>query len=225
MHTVYTRGVAPDSATLHIYLSGDGTPFLDPHHVSDDPTPRRPLALELMLADPTPALYIGRPCYEGRATEAGCSPALWSQARYSEAVVASMSAAVASLAAGAPRARVTLIGYSGGGVLAVLIAQRLPRIGQVVTIGANLDIDGWTRLHGYSALAGSLNPAAFTAWRSTLAQIHFVGAKDRNVPSTLVVAFAASVPTAQVRIIDGFDHRCCWVEQWPRLLKTIAEND
>ena len=42
----------------------------------------------------------------------------------------------------------------------MLLAERLEMTQAVVTIAANLDTDAWTELHGFSALEGSLNPAA-----------------------------------------------------------------
>jgi hypothetical protein len=223
-HVVFSRYVDARSSALHIYFDSDGTPLIHARQVSRDPTPREPLALQLMLVDPLPSAYIGRPCYEGLAAAPGCTPLLWTLQRYSETVVASMTAAVEALLARSPAAEVTMIGYSGGGVLALLVAQRLTRVVTVVTIAANLDIDAWTTLHGYSALAGSINPAAQTQWRVALRQIHFAGGRDQNVPAAMTRGFAGGVPNAQVRIIETYDHRCCWLEQWPTLLDTLAES-
>lgn len=220
-HVVFARNRGIDDSTLHIYFSGDGTPFIRPTQLAADPTPRDPLEVRLMLEDPEPSVFIGRPCYQGLATAAGCDPSLWSVARYSEAVVASMTAAVLGVLDASRATQITLIGYSGGGVLAVLVAQRVARISTVVTIAANLDIDAWAQLHGYSVLSQSLNPAAVTQWRGSLQQIHLVGAADRNVPPSIVEAFARTQSRADVRIFPEFDHRCCWVEVWPELLRTF----
>src|SRR5262245_64261218 len=57
-HAAYTRGIAPSADDVRIYFEGDGLPFVQKDLVSADPTPRRPLALELMLADPGAAAYI-----------------------------------------------------------------------------------------------------------------------------------------------------------------------
>jgi pimeloyl-ACP methyl ester carboxylesterase len=223
-HVVFLHGVDPASAKIHIYFGSDGSPFQRGDRINADPTARDPLALQLMLADPQPSIYVGRPCYEGLAAAPDCDPIFWTLQRYSEAIVASMTAAVTQLLAAAPNARVTLIGYSGGGVLAVLVANRVSQIDTVVTIAANLDIDAWTNLHGYSPLVGSINPATQTEWRAALRQVHFAGAKDDNVPPALIKKFAATLPTAQVEVIDRFDHRCCWLAQWPALLNSLLSG-
>lgn len=208
--------------TLHVYFSGDGSPWLHRTQISRDPTPRDPLELRLMLEDPNPSIYIGRPCYVGLALAPGCSASLWTDARYSEAVVSSMTAAVdAELAEHLAAHHVVLIGYSGGGVLAMLVADRIARVDAVVTIASNLDIDAWTTLHDYSPLSASINPAKMPNWRVGLRQIHLVGENDENVPPQLVRRFAANLPNAIVQEFPGFDHRCCWTDVWPTLVTTF----
>jgi pimeloyl-ACP methyl ester carboxylesterase len=107
---------------VHVYLEGDGAPYVARDRVAADPTPRRALALELFRADPAPALYLGRPCHYTVRDDAACTRAAWTDARYGDDVLASLHAALSS--AGIGDRRVTLIGYSGGGVLAVLLAGR-----------------------------------------------------------------------------------------------------
>jgi hypothetical protein len=218
---VFIHNEGFDDTTLHIYFSGDGTPFVRPTRIAADPTPRDPVEVRLMLEDPAPSVFIGRPCYQGLANAPGCNATLWSVARYSEAVVVSMTAAVRAVVDGSRATHITLIGHSGGGVLALLVAQRIARIGTVVTIASNLDVDAWALLHGYSALSLSLNPATQTLWRNSLRQIHLVGASDRNVPPSIVEGFARGRSGIEVRVLPGFDHRCCWVEAWPELLPTF----
>jgi hypothetical protein len=57
-----------------------------------------------------------------------------------------------------------------------------------------------------------------------VAQWHLVGERDDNVTPELVRSFAALFPERErpsVRVVPGFDHRCCWVEQWPLLWRKI----
>jgi len=215
-----TSPAHPADARLHVYLDGDGRPFMRRLQVARDPTPRDPLTLQLLAADPGPAIYLGRPCYHGR--DADCDPRLWTTARYGDTIVGSLTAAIAAIIEERAPARVVLIGYSGGGALAVLIADRLQSVDAVVTIAANLDTDAWTRHHGYTPLVESLNPAR-ADWQRQVAQLHFAGAVDTNVPPDLQAAFAARLPDAEFRTVEGFGHRCCWVDAWPvRLLEIDA---
>jgi len=214
----------PDpAAALHVYIEGDGRPWATRTRVSPDPSPHNPLTLRLMLLDPAPSLYLGRPCYHGTAREPPCTPWHWTHGRYSETVVEAMAAALEEFQRRHGERRVTLIGYSGGGALAMLLAARLPRVEAVVTIAADLDTDAWTGLHGYSALAGSLNPARLGALPASLRQVHFAGARDVNVPAWLVRRGLRAQPGASIEEIAGADHRCCWEARWPDMLGRIGD--
>lgn len=204
--------------SLHVYIEHDGTPWSSVDRVADDPTPRTPYALELMARDAGPRLLLGRPCYFAAQVTPPCGARLWTHGRYAPQVIASMVAALRRYLSTHPFRHVVLVGYSGGGTLAWLMAAHLPETITLVTIAANLDIDDWTRHHGYSALAGSLNPAALPALPPAIAEHHYVGGRDTNVPPAVVRSFARRHPRASVTEIAAFDHVCCWLERWPGLL-------
>ena len=220
-HLVYARAGLNMARRVHVYLEGDGLPWATPDRVSADPTPRYPLALHLMARDPAPSLLLGRPCYYGVSDAGPCTPWLWTHGRYSEQVVGSMAAALRRLLSGNPGARIALLGYSGGGALAMLLAERLESVERVVTVAANLDIAAWTDLHGYSPLTGSLNPVERPILPVRIERIHLAGETDQRVPVRLVRDAAVNDPIALVRVVPGFDHRCCWEEQWPAILKSF----
>ncbi|WP_170164820.1 alpha/beta hydrolase [Thiocapsa rosea] len=203
---------------MHVYLEGDGRPWETRYRIAHDPTPRNPLALKLMVRDPAPVLYVGRPCYQGFAQAEGCRPELWTHERYGSEVVESMVVAIEHILTPSERPPITLIGYSGGGVLAMLIAERLDGVERVITVAANLDIDVWADHHGYSRLAGSLNPARKGSLDPRIRQIHLFGDLDRQVPPWTIERFRAGNPDATFKSIPGFDHRCCWFEHWPWIL-------
>lgn len=214
-HLVLVRGDLEAASRIHVYLEGDGTPWISRHRVAADPTPRHPLASRLMALDPTPAILVGRPCYHGLAESEGCSPWLWTHGRYGEAVVASLASAIDRVLPGREERRLTLIGYSGGGTLAVLLAPRLRGVERVVTLAANLDVRAWADRHGYDRLSGSLDPADQPPLDPSIQQIHLLGARDRQVPPESIRRYLARNPNAVARVVPGFDHRCCWVEHWP----------
>lgn len=215
-HRTFTAAATGEATrTLLVYFGGDGTPFLDRHRIAADPTPRRPLTLELMARGPRPAVLLGRPCYHAHGS--ACDPVLWTTARYSEAVVASLAAAVQRLAAEHRSRRLVLVGYSGGGALALLVAERVTAVDAVITLAANLDTDAWTSLHGYSPLSESLNPARIAGGRTDLDHLHVTGDADANVPPALHDALRERLPAAAFVTMAGFDHRCCWTSAWPGL--------
>lgn len=206
--------------TLHVYLDGDGVPWLG-GYPAVDPTPRDPLVLDLLATDIAPAVYLGRPCYHGLGATS-CSPALWTSARYSEAVVSSMAAAARRVIADRGAERVVWFGYSGGGALAVLLAARVPATVAVVTIAANLDVDAWADQQKSSRLEGSLNPARQPPLSSRVRQRHYVGGRDQTVP--VEVARLGVAPGADVIVVPDFDHRCCWAALWPTVLTELERG-
>lgn len=216
-HAVFAND-APATDGLRVYIDGDGTPYLG-RAIATDPTPRRSLALVLLAEDKGPALYLGRPCHHGDMRAGGCSSELWTRARYGEAVVASMAAAVRHLIKGRGARTVTLIGHSGGGTLAMLIAPRIPETAAVVTIGANLDLAAWAR-HARQDLSGSVDPAALPPLSAGIRQFHYAGGQDQVVPFA-ITASGLHGPSATLAVIAGFDHVCCWASLWPAILARL----
>lgn len=209
------------SGDLHVYLDGDGSPWVDARTVAADPTPRNPLVLRLMALDPAPALYLGRPCYVGLAADAACEPYYWTHGRYAPTVVESLAMALNRRLQDGSYRHVVLLGLSGGGTLAMLLAPRIPQVRAVVTAGANLDIDRWADRHGYSHLAGSLNPASMPPLPAAIRQYHWTGALDRNVPPEIVASVAGTQPNAEFTILEGCDHLSCWEQTWPDVLRQL----
>jgi pimeloyl-ACP methyl ester carboxylesterase len=218
-HVAYRKPGA--AGTLHVYLDGDGSPWRNRYTVAIDPTPRRPLMLRLMAYDPHASLYLGRPCYHGQHTEPGCSPLLWTTRRYGPEVLDSLAAALANHLADHSYPELVFIGHSGGGTLAMLLAERFAQTRAVLTLAANLDIDAWTALHDYSPLSGSLNPASRAPLPARIAQLHLAGADDSNVPAALIEPVVRRQPCAEFRVLTGHDHFCCWEREWPQLLREL----
>jgi len=219
-HRVY-RNEARVSASgvLHVYIEGDGHPFLTRTLIASDPTPRDPLMLRLMGLDPDPSVYLGRPCYFGQARERGCGPAYWTIRRFAPEVVDSLAAALRSEAARSGASSIELYGHSGGGALAVLLAARIPSVTRVITIGATLDTTAWCSLHGYTPLLGSLNPVDMDLHSGRVRLLHLVGSEDTNTPPALVESASSRIGAlGSVRIVPGYSHNCCWQKIWNGVL-------
>lgn len=218
-HVLYWKNRDAAGAVLHVYIDGDGTPDIRGYPAAD-PTPRNPLMLRLLGLDPGPAVLIGRPCYYGLAEDAGCRPELWMDARYSEAIVASLAAAVNNILAQGPYRQVAWFGHSGGGTLAMLAAARVPQTAAVITVAANLDIDAWADWRGARHLAGSLNPARQPPLPPAVLQRHYAGGRDEVVPPQVTQRGLDSGAT--LTIVPDYDHRCCWEVFWPGMLAELA---
>lgn len=227
-HFIIHRTNNPNSDVLHVYIEGDGKPWIESRYIAKDPSPKNPLALHLMMRDPGNSLYLGRPCYFTRyqsgvtESDTSCPPALWTSARYSETIVESMVAALEAIVKMKTYSKIVVIGYSGGGTIAYLMAGRTERIDQLVTVAANLDHGAWTRYHDYSPLHDSLEPAAKELPRA-ISQLHLRGARDRNVPEKVLEKFMVDNKARWVTFPD-YDHVCCWEKNWPDILDTFVTD-
>lgn len=210
--------IRESAGLLVIFIDGDGSPWVDRgRRIAADPTPRSPLALELAAHTPGSVLYLGRPCYFGTSGGAPCAPKYWTSDRYSTAVVQSMTAAAEHYIQQNHFSRALLVGYSGGGTLAVLMARGLRGAVGVITIAADLDPAAWTRLHGYLPLTGSLNPSLEPPLPPSVLEWHLIGGRDENVPDGAAERYLKRVPKDRIWRFQDFDHVCCWVRAWPSI--------
>lgn len=121
--------------------------------------------------------------------------------------------------------KVVLIGYSGGGVLAWLLAERIEEVRALVTVAANLDIDAWAKRHSYSKLGESLNPAGRGPLPRHVVQLHLAGSRDTNVPPSLIRAALRAVDAETRLRVLGASHGCCWESLWPQVLEAVERLD
>ena len=138
-------------------------------------------------------------------------------------VIESMNAAVDQLVARTPGQPVELVGYSGGGAIAVLIAARRHDVAALRTVAGNLDTEYINRLHHVSPMPASRNPIDVARRIAGIAQIHFSSAQDTIVPPDVARRFAAAaggscVTTVTVR---GVAHDGDWAQHWRELLAQV----
>lgn len=206
------------ATVLHVYIEGDGAAWPSPFHPPRDPTPDRPVALALAAQDRAPAVvYLGRPCQYPSAEETSVCPVkYWTSHRFAPDVLEAYRQTLDRLKARAGATQLRLFGYSGGGVLAALLAMSRTDVAQLVTIAAPLSVAEWTAWHQVTPLTESLDPA--TQDGALPRAVHFVGGKDTVVPPDVVRGFARRTG-GRLRVVEDFDHQCCWSRDWPRLLE------
>ena len=216
---------------LILYIEGDGYAWITRNRLSKDPTPVNPLMLMLASMDSSPNVaYLARPGqYWDHTKGAICSSEYWSNKRFSEEVIASMNEAVDQLKIQAQAAKIHLVGYSGGGAIAVLVAARRADIVSIRTLAGNLDHRAVTRFQSVSALSGSLNPIDFVQEIRNIPQEHLYGGKDKVVPASIAMDFVkkTSNPSCvKATEIPAASHSSGWVEAWPEILhRTPACKD
>ena len=135
--------------------------------------------------------YLARPC-QFRNDETRCEAdkqRFWGAARFAPEVIGATSAAIDAISESviSPRCAeqeiaLTVVGYSGGGTLAALVAQHRRDVDGLVTLAANLDHDAWTTYHRVSPLTGSLSLLSSADRVVGIPQAHLRGTHDKIVP-------------------------------------------
>ncbi|MDR0354213.1 MAG: alpha/beta hydrolase [Deltaproteobacteria bacterium] len=205
---------------LVVYLEGDGR-AVSWGRPTLDPTPLTAQGLELALLDDSPlVLYLARvgqfmPAFAGERFQN-----FWTEGRLAPEVVESASAAIDEVKRKTGAERIHLVGYSGGGGLAVLLAGSRQDVASLVTVAGLLDIDWWVKNSGWRPLKNSVNPAGFAETVKNIPQIHFYGEKDNIITPAMSLRFANMASFASLdRIPMPFDHYSGWTDSWRLLLK------
>lgn len=214
------KGVPGASSDLVVYLEGDGRGVIR-GRVTLDPTPSRAMGFELARSDPAPAiLYLARigqfqPSQTGQKYQA-----YWSNKRLAEEAVAAAGQAIDEAKARLGARRIHLIGYSGGGGLAILLAERRSDVASLSTVAGLLDTYWWVREKNFQPLAGSLNPADQAARLASLPQVHFYGRDDSIIPPEMSAHFQTLATFSDFQRVElDTNHWRAWPELWPGLLK------
>jgi len=197
---------------LWIVIEGDGRAWLNMREPSMDPTPVDAVGWRLAkdISQKT-VLYLARPCqYLSSAELEACAVPDWTDGRFSEKWVQRLDAAVDQAKRMTQAQQIVLAGYSGGGVMAALLAARRNDVALLMTVAAPLDHAAWTAYHKVTPLNASLSVVAVQQELSRLPQLHVVGADDTVVPPFLLQDFLRRYPVAapaELVTLPGIDHR------------------
>lgn len=200
---------------LRIYLEGDGRAWATATQPSTDPSPRQLMVTRLALNDPTPSIYLARPCQF--VSVPTCTNEMWTNQRFSEEVVASLDQALDLFKARYHNKSFELVGYSGGAAVALLLAARRDDVSQIQTLAGNLSPTEWVRIHQLSPLTGSLEPLQYRQRLAKIPQRHLSGADDRVVPAAIEVFYRQRLEPAaclETVVIPGVTHESGWDRVW-----------
>ena len=191
---VWEKDIQPN-APLRIYIEGDG-----------NPTPRNPIAMELAERDSHPnIIYVSKPCQYTFCQECK-NPALWQEERFNEEIVNEMKSLINYLAKKYSATELELIGYDGGGTMAMLIASKTP-VTRVITVGGILDTKTYAAEQNLTL--NGLNPFDFRQRLTAVPQVHYVGANDKKVPRAQAERFVGRMRnpvSAVVKIVPKATH-------------------
>jgi hypothetical protein len=201
------------------YIEGDGAAFSGKYRISENPTPKKRMFIQLASIDTRPnVVYIGRPCqYTPVELNPKCSPQYWTHKRLSDDSVQAMNDVVNKINS---NGQFSLVGFSGGGGIAVLIAARNYMTKDILTIGANLDHVTFTSYHNVPPMIGSLNPIDYAKQIKHIPQIHISGGKDTVVPPFIGDKFVqeSSSRCVKQKIFKDISHHHGWNKVWEYIL-------
>jgi len=222
---VYYRFDKP-GAPLHVYLEGDGRSWLTPSRASYNPTPRDPIGLSLAAQDDAEnVLYIARPCqYVPFDKNPNCEYPYWTHKRFAPEIIKSVSAVIDRGKQMAKAGGVELIGFSGGGAVAILVAAKRRDVTGIRTVAGNLDHEEWTNHHKIDPLKGSLNPVDVAKKVSRIPQIHYVGMLDKVIERSVAASFkqragGSKADCVKIKEVLRAGHNNQWEKLWVRLNK------
>lgn len=217
----YAR-IRKPGAPLTVYVEGDGRAWSGKNRRSADPTPLHPVALRLAASDPSEnVVYVARPGQYVRGAAGNADPAYWSGRRFSEEVVASLGEAIDWWKSAARSPQIDLVGYSGGGALAVLAADRRTDIRTLRTVAGNLDPAEVNRRHRVTALEAGPDPMEAAKRLAAVPQRHFVGGRDSVVMPGIAERYRAAAgetTCVQITRVEEASHGAGWIERWTDLL-------
>ena len=199
-------------AYLWVVIEGDGRAWLNMREPSMDPTPVDPVGWRLAKdVSQKTVLYLARPCQYLNSDELdACSVTDWTDGRFAEKWVQRLNAAVDQAKRMSSARKIVLAGYSGGGVMAALVAARRDDVALLMTVASPLDHAAWTTHHKVTPLHASLSVVAVQQELARLPQLHVVGADDKVVPPFLMQDFLRRYPSdtpAELVTLPGIDHR------------------
>ena len=219
--TTYQRfDATADNKQMVVYIEGDGMAWISRDQLSSNPTPVQPIALKLASIDTNAnVLYVARPCqYLWPQKMNRCSSKYWSNKRGSEEVISSINQAISIVKQKQNISSIRLIGYSGGGGIAALIADRRADVSEFVSVSGNLNYKLFTQTHNLSPMNGSIDPITVANQIDSIPQIHYVGADDKIIPRQIALSFSD-----KVKVINNVSHDN-WPDKWAQILKTVNHD-
>lgn len=195
---------------MRVYVEGDGHAWATSSQPSTDPTPHTSIMLRFAAEDRIPSAYLARPCQF--VMSPNCSVDVWTDSRFGRPEIEAMNTALSTLKSRYAVRSFELIGHSGGGEVALVLAGMRDDVDQVQTIAGNVDPVFWTKLHHLTQLKDPVTPLMYKERLRLVPQRHIVGLKDSVVPPSVSQAYSAQLDGSCLEIaavdathIDGYD--------------------
>ncbi len=212
------RPATENNNKLHVYIEGDGLAWINRNTISNNPTPTLNTGKDLALNDFSKGavLYLARPCqYYSKEELENCNYKYWTNHRLAPEVINSINAAINEAKQSTGASEISLVGYSGGAGVAVLVAAMRDDVYFLGSVAGLLDHNTWTNYHKVSPLNGSLNPIDVVENIKDLNQKHLTGSSDKTIPPVVNAKFCARLINPKSCIqLKKIKHSGDWYKAW-----------
>jgi len=234
---------ADATAPVFLVIEADGAPWRASGYLPPaNPTPTRAVGADTAVAlaseFSSSVVYLGRHCQFVAPQQADFArrcgaPRLWAGARFAPEVVADLQAWIHEMTTVFPVLQGRpwiLIGFSGGGTMAALLAPRLPNVACLVTFASPLDLAKWSQVVQRSPLDESLDPADDLMALTQLPRLGFwFGEKDTVVPVASLGRFSGLLASrsTSLHLVPGTGHSPVdrWIDAAAERLRLTCLHD
>lgn len=195
---VWEKDTIKKGQILRLYIEGDG-----------NPNPGDKIALYYAEQDPYDnVIYIARPCQWSNDKICKKNPKLYQEQRFHPEILREMEELISYLIRKYQAKGIELIGYDGGGLVAMEIATHI-QTKRVITIAGILDLNAYVHYNDVAEMPDAFNPADKLGVLSDIEQIHYVGTLDEITPARVAERFVAKMnnpKSAVVKRVKGVNH-------------------
>ncbi len=212
------RPAPQESDTLHVYIEGDGLAWVTRARPSTDPTPTQATTLDLARHDPSQnaVLYLARPCqYVSSQKRNLCEEKYWTSHRLAPEVITASNEAIDTIKQQVGAKHIVLVGYSGGGGVAALVAAQRQDVVFFGSIAGLLNINVMQNYHKVSPLVGSLNPQDSAYTLRYIPQRHMSSPQDAIIPPMVSENFCKALQKPEYCVqAPNMTHDAPWYTVW-----------
>jgi len=201
-----------------VIIEGDGNAWINRYTPSSDPTPKRPLNFIEPSSLPPSWIYLGRPCQFNKDTDENiCNSLLWTMDRFAEPTIQLYNDFLDSIKSQYGLSSFDLLGYSGGGTIAAILASQRSDVRTLTTLAGNLDVTLFNEHHKVSAMPSAINPKDLVEQLEKVPQRHVIGLEDDIVPVKIIESYRKSFvkdDCIKVETVETLEHNRGWKDYW-----------
>lgn len=208
-----------------IYIEGSGDVMVDRVRVSNDPTPKRPVGLELASNDTAQnVIWMARPCQYGLGGK-DCATDYLTTRMFAPEILSAYNAMLDEIKSRYQLTGFHLVGFGSGGGLAALMTAARHDVKSLRTVAGLLDTATYAKVHGLAGYELSLNPINVVPDLVNIPQHHYIAQYDQVIPNAVYHSYAQAFADDRClgyTFVQDVDHTYDWAENWPAFSRDVV---